>query len=842
MRVNELATRTFQDASDEMKAQMRASVEKLMSPQQFHQIRQQQKDPALYYCQQMATKQLLHAQQRARMAQQQQRQQQQQQGMGPNPNVSQPAMQMQLQQLQQQQQQLQQQKQQMAMNAGMMNGLGVQGGGLPAGQVFTNISENIVNEQKAGFLAEQAGQMVVPVSNGAGRNATPQPMGSIGGQNMSSGGQLGAAQQSRPGPVRPPQMGQPFNLSQAKMEQAAAQSAAQSKAQATARQMQGQPGGLGGPAPASQSPAMNTLTAPMNQPPVAANGQGNPAMGQMLDKRFNHQANTRPISMSGNININGPLYHQFMNAVPPQQRQTFMSMPPERLREIITKWEQSNGMNRPGQAMNQAQMGQMNNNHFAGVGAGGAGVGLPQQQQQGNPNMVTPGVQQAMMQQAGLAARAQMASNPRNLPPAVAVMNSMQIPDTVRHQLLQGRLPMEIQKWGDLIDKWLPHQNLPPQVRQSLEATRNAQFRDWVATRQAAQAAAASGQLPMGAQQQQQQQLQRQQAGGPAQPSQLPMGKIPPNFFPPHILQVTPQELQNFRQQPALAHLSNEDLSTQVLQLKQRTYVRNFQMAQEQQQQQRQQQMHQLQQAGLANMPGTLHQQNSNPVVPQPEMMMKAPPATAAQPPAPAPPQAQKPMTANAEPAATGAKNNNNAARALQNRAAPPNPSPAPAPKNLKRPLSEVNDAPEVPTANAANNQRPNTQPATRPVGTGPTAPTQEQINSMGPEQRQRYRQFLFVKMLQETQQEVVKEMPASFPDIAMSAEEKQAMGPSIIDVFIKLEKTRAALIRFPWGTPEGKERVRQFFKHVSQSISPSLHRLLCANVSPSDIVLASSL
>jgi hypothetical protein len=69
--------------------------------------------------------------------------------------------------------------------------------------------------------------------------------------------------------------------------------------------MQGQPGGLaGGPPTTSQSSAMNTLNAPMPQPPVPMTqvgrqqsvNQGNPAMGANLNPQFSHQNNPRPPS------------------------------------------------------------------------------------------------------------------------------------------------------------------------------------------------------------------------------------------------------------------------------------------------------------------------------------------------------------------------------------------------------------------------------------------------------------------------------------------------------------------------------------------------------------------
>ncbi len=217
-----------------------------------------------------------------------------------------------------------------------------------------------MNQQKAGLMAQEAGQMVVPASNGAGRNATPQPIGSLPGPNQ------GAGQ-----PAMPHQMQQPFNphqpaQQQLKMDQRAAQTQAQIRAQAQAKQMQGQPGGLNGPGGASQSPAMNTLNAPVRRTPMGIGqtdghpqiGQGNVPFGQqMMDPRFNQTGQRTPMGPNGNMNRNQML-HSILAQMPPETRQQIMNLPQEKVPETILRWNASRGGGQmPGRP--QPQIGQL---------------------------------------------------------------------------------------------------------------------------------------------------------------------------------------------------------------------------------------------------------------------------------------------------------------------------------------------------------------------------------------------------------------------------------------------------------------------------------------------------
>ncbi|GKT47898.1 uncharacterized protein ColSpa_08079 [Colletotrichum spaethianum] len=277
------------------------------------------------------------------------------------------------------------------MNPAMMNAAGMQAANGDFGQF--NTMESIMNQQKAGILAQEAGQMVVPASNGPARNATPQPIAGAQGQGMPN--PAGPNQTPRPNQAQ-----QQLSMQQAqqlKMEQQQSQQAAQMRAQQQARQLQGQPNGLGG-APPSQSPGMNTLNTPMRRPPSAMNpmeGQGgaqaNGPFAGTLDPRFN-QGNQRPMPNGGNMNLNNnPIFHNMMASMNPEQRQAVHGLPPDKLHEVMTKWQeqqrkmQMNAMaqagNNPGQMQGRpGQMGQFNmpnGNQFMPNGM------MPQQAQPG---------------------------------------------------------------------------------------------------------------------------------------------------------------------------------------------------------------------------------------------------------------------------------------------------------------------------------------------------------------------------------------------------------------------------------------------------------------------------
>lgn len=345
---------------------------------------------------------------------------------------------------------------------------------------FANV-ESIMNQQKAGLIAQEAGQMVVPASSGAGRNATPQPMGSVPGPNQ------GAGQPTLP--HQPPQQFNHQPAQQLKMDQLAAQSQAQIRAQAQAKQIHGQPGGLNGPGGTSQSPAMNTLNTPVRRPPMgvgqtegyAQMGQGNMPFGQqVMDPRFNQNGQRTPGGPNGNIHKQQVL-HGLLQQLPPEAQQHFMNVPPEKMHESILKWQASRGvgpiagrpqpqngplgsvnpisqpMNQP-QSMNQFQAA---NNHFG---------------QHPNANMQMNQHSQAMMQQMSKMRGPNMSAGSLD---RQAFMDNMIIPQKILDQLRlsspQGNLFPDIKKWAQL-KQWMAQKTLPQQTIQSLLTIQNAQF------------------------------------------------------------------------------------------------------------------------------------------------------------------------------------------------------------------------------------------------------------------------------------------------------------------------------------------------------------------------------
>ncbi len=316
-------------------------------------------------------------------------------------------------------------QQQRQLNQAMGSHLGQQQG-LADNQVFANM-ESIRNDQKAGLLAQQAGQVVVPASSGPGRNPTQQSMSGLPMQNMQNNQQV-PGQQPRPQQLSQQQQ-QQLNLQQ----QLAAQQARLQ--QGGGRPMQ-QPNGLQGPATTSQSPGMSTLTAPMQQPPVpmAQMNAGNQPMNQ-----FN-QGNARPAGAQQASPMNHPMVKAMLNSLSPEQRQNVSNLPPEKLRELLGKWsEQQRMLSSMAQASKPQQMAGMPGQPPGGQ-MGGLNqfpmAGVSQQPQPGNGNL-----QQAMQGQGFNPALNNAALNnqaARNM----HIMDSMDIPAPVLTQLAQ--MPLNI--------------------------------------------------------------------------------------------------------------------------------------------------------------------------------------------------------------------------------------------------------------------------------------------------------------------------------------------------------------------------------------------------------------
>ncbi|KAK6850293.1 hypothetical protein PG995_014126 [Apiospora arundinis] len=752
-KAHQLALAKLQTTPEDQKRQLRAMVQSKMSQHHLQRLQAEGQDPLLVFFQNQMLVQAAGKQG--------------QPGMHPNAAMN-PAMQM---QAAQQQRQISQQGQQHGSDLGPF-------------------SSEIINQQKAGMLAQEAGQMVVPASIGPGRNATPQPMGGAQGQNQ------GNNQQVPNHNGRPPHMQQQFNMQQAqqlKMDQAAAQSQAQIRAQAQAKaQMQGQPGGLSGPGGVSQSPAMTALNAPVGpNPPVAGmrpnnqqspmNQQGNAAFGQGLDPRFNGQQ--RP-------QMNPAIRQQMLNAMlqqmPPQMREGFQQQPVERVNEMLAKWSASRGGQAAGRQ--QPQPGQF-----------GQGNGMPQFAQGNNPNMpqpngaAGPNSQNPMMVQQQLNRMRTGQNQPQmpNNPQAMAMMNNMDVPPRVLAQL--PNVPPEIKKWGQL-KQWVPSQPLPPNVPDQLLSFQLQQFRTMLAGKpQIAQAVGI--QIPQqgpGAQQ------VPQGAGAPgAAPQQVAL--------PPHLasafanIQVTPHEIETARRHDRFKTWDEGKIRSYLIQMKQ----------------------HQIKQKFGMQMPA------------QAPQFTGQPPAGAAppnQPPSAGPGAMPRPgQNAGAEATPSGAAaRNSTQQQPPSNRPTPQqNPSPAAPPKNnLKRPSTD--DAADVPNVSAPPMQRPPSQQA--PPGKPPIL-TQAQLASLAPDQRAKYEQLMrnhraaaAQAQAPQTNQEDIErlrrigaeEQKASaneqLQDVPMSQEQHADMTTKIQRMVFEMSKLGRALGRW-YSLTHDDNRARMFFR-----------------------------
>lgn len=594
-KVAELAARMMNSATDQDKSNTRIKLQQRLPPQQLAEFQAQGKDPLLWFYQNQAFQVLKNSAHRMG---------------GQNLNASQAAL-MQSQQSQQalQRQQPQQSQQGQTQQQGMMNG--AQNGN---DFQFTPNMESIKDQQLTGIMAQQSGQMVVPASGAPNRNPTPQPMG----QNMS--GQPGPSQTPRQAQSQPqqqqPQNGQPaMSLQQMKMSQAAQQSQALQAQAQMKQQLQNQSGVNGNMGPA-QSPAMNTLNTPVSRPPSSMNPLGAQGMGQgnvqFGDQRFN-QGSQRP---------NSQAFQAMLQNLTPEQRTAVSGMAPEKLSEVMQRWQNHrqqlnmNGGQNPAQMQNRpaGQMGQM---------PGQAGQGM---QPNGGPGN---GGQPAPMR------------IPQN-PQAVAMMDSMDLPPQVISQL--GQIPPEVKKWGAL-KIWLGQNNVNTNVRAQLGAIQAKQFSLLLQKRnmmpqppqqqaqqqvqqqvqpqqqpqphQPQQSQQQSAQQQRQQQQSQQQQAQQQgqpqqhQQQQPAQPQkpQQPQGPNQPQqqvqqgpqqgqpnmaamrnaniagpdgqrvAVPPQVLQVSPQELNHIRsQRPNLANVPDEQLRLMVMQMKRQSWIQQSQM------------------------------------------------------------------------------------------------------------------------------------------------------------------------------------------------------------------------------------------------------------------------
>lgn len=671
-KVREVALTLMSAAPEEQKNQARILIQAKLHPQQIQDLQNQGRDPVEIYYQQQAVNILKN-----NLKQQAARNQPGQQ----NQNVSQPQppqAQPQMMQQQQSQQSYQQQRQ------NMMNTAHQGGGEFPQ---IPPTMESIKDQQMNGFMAQKAGQMVVPVSSGASRaNPGSQPMA----QSMSSQSQNQATlipqqpvQQPHQGQPQPQPQQQDQNMHQMKMSQA------QQPANA----------GMG----TSQSPAMGTLNTPVARPASGMNQRG--AQGPQPNVPFGAQR----------LN-NQQAYSAFLASMTPEQRQHASQMSPAQLQDVMKRWQQArpdlgtNGAAQPGQnqmANRQAgQLGQMNGNR----------VGQPQQgmQQAGNPSGGNQQQPQLRM--------------PTNSAQAQAMMDAMELPPRNNLMAQLGQLPPNVKSWADL-KAWAAQNNIAPQVKNHLVTLQQRQF----------QAVMHKRKLLLQQQQQQQQSPQGQSmamnpgmTGPNGQMQQQNMQRVQiPQQPPVTFTQVTPGEIQQVRNsKPQYLHLPDDQIRPIVLSMKRALWQQHLQ---------RQAQA----QAGQPQAHGPHPGFNNAAPVTQPQVQQQNPlhPSATPQQPhgqTPVGPTGQKtpgqqPTAGNQKPVAA----NNRGGKKGPTQATP---SPAQGGKNLKRPNPDA--AADVAAAASVPQRKGSQQAAQKNIGQGMPALTAEDMANMGPEQRAKYEQM----------------------------------------------------------------------------------------------------
>ncbi|KAJ6446668.1 PHD finger domain-containingprotein [Purpureocillium lavendulum] len=811
-KVMDLAAKLMSQTPEQQKANTRVQLQQRMAPQQLAELQAQGKDPLLWFFQTQAFHMLKNNMSRL----------QQQGGPQQGQNANQAAMMQQ----QRSQQSLQQQRPGM-MNAGVAQSTDF--------AQFNPSMESIKDQQMTGLMAQQAGQMVVPASGAGARNPTPQP------GNQAMAGQPGQNQTPRQAPQQPQQHMQQQQQQQqqqqgASLQQMKMNQAQQSQAQLQMKQqMQGQNGMMGGVGP-SQSPAMNTLNTPVTRPPGGGMGQGMGQGGmQFGDQRFN-QGIQRP---------NNQAFQTMLSSMTPDQRQALHGLPPEKLGEVMRRWQSTR---QEQMAMNAGQMnpqnrppnqfgGQMNMNMGMVAGQG------PQVMQQQLPNGQGNGnLQQQQMQ---------MPRMPIQNAQAQMMMDQMDLPPQVHAQIAQ--LPLEIKKWRDL-KIWLSQNNtLPQNVKSQLSNLQQRQFQVLMQRRASMQQAGQApgmnqmagsmpGQMPNQQQQQQQPQTQPQQQPQPPQQQQQqqqqqmgiqrPMGNIPQQ-----VLQVSPQELLQVRtQRPTLANMPDEQLRTMVMHMKRQAWLQQQQQQQQQQQLRAQQAQAQAQAQALAQ--GQQSTQAQMPSAPQaPAPMQSAPQAQPGQQ-QNRTPQPQNQAGPNAAMRQTAAMTQAGNQRQQPNQASEQarNNRPAAAKNNLKRPSTD-DAADTTEPSNVANSgpSRPASQPNQQQGLKAPQFSAQ-QLASMPPAQRAKYEQFLKMQMAGQGQQATAmmqqqqagneavnrlrqfssEELRAfkeqSAPEIAMSPQERSDTAAKLQRIAGDMTKVSRGLTKW-YSITRDDARAKMFFR-----------------------------
>ncbi|KAJ8065253.1 hypothetical protein OCU04_005952 [Sclerotinia nivalis] len=725
--VNREAMKMLSEAPEQEKINIRAGLRAKMSPAQVQQQEASGSDIAFLWFRQQATMRWRNRQ--LQMAQGQGTPQGQQSTIPQHPQngpATAPMMQ-----------------QQRSMNPSPMNGQSqpptTMGGGPDFNSFLGNMENLIGQQQQAGVLAQEAGQIVVPVS--APRNNTPQPNVSMPGQAMNMNEQRSA---SNPMARAQAQQAQMFNAQQSQRIQQQQQQSQQAQARANAAAkaqmgLQGQPGGMGsGPMPSQQSPAMNTLNTPLRTPsqqmghPEAGGMNHNPQFGQPLDPRF----------PPGSQRMFGNAMHGFNPAMlrdmGPEQRQHFASLPPEKMNEFAKTWQ---AQQQPNQMQQATQMPMQGNNNLLRPGQPGPQSAQFAQRQHAinqfmmsNPGQRPPQsllanltpqqqiiVQQQMAQNAMQSRAGNVSVDQRHV---LQQMDNMEIPAPflTNPHMVQG-IPPEIKKWGQL-KQWVGSTpTMPPQALDTVRSLQKMHYMQLSRQRQAAQQQLnpMGTSAPIGGQNSMSMVPPRMSAPVAPMgqnPVQMPNGM---NMGLGIMPQITPQEILNLRNHYTgkFVNASDEQIRAFLMQ----NQIKNIQAAQ-----QRQAQM-----ANMAQMNGQQVPQNTQPGLPN-----STPMTTPQQPPGQMP--QQKPAASVPEPAGPSIPTPASRPRPPPNNksTAGQSSSPAqPAKNNLKRASSD--DVVEVPNPNGQ--QRPAPAPAPQQRVTPRFTP--DQLARLDPEQRKAYEAML---------------------------------------------------------------------------------------------------
>lgn len=597
--------------------------------------------------------------------------------------------------------------------------------------------------------SQDANQLAMQPSLSQQGNTTPQNMAGLPVQSVTPNQQR----------MMNPQMRQQFNAQQ----QAALQVAAQERARkAQMAALQGQAGGMG-PMPPNQSPAMNTLNAPLAGTPQQNAGAPGNAMGQ-APSQFGQPIDAR-LGMAQRPGMNGQI--ALPENIPPDMRQKLQTLAPDKLNEVLAKWNHSN-------QQRQMLVQQNQQNGLAGGMPGGGqmmqnpggahpqpgiqGMANPMNQfmQQGGPPMQRPTPQmvagmtpqqqailrqQLQQRQAQQQQQMQNGGAPQSSMAEISQLNidGVDFPQTVYTFIPRQLVPNGVAKWGPLKQWILAHgalAGIPVEATmEKLLALQKNQMAGIIRNRQVQAQNAAN--------------MQRQAQGLPPMPQQ-PGQQGPQPMNPAMMAQLAqlqaqappigPNDIETARQHASgrWASLTDDQIRGYLLQQQRRQNMALLQRQQQQQQMQMQaqaqgqpfnpQMMQNMGQMPGQNMPNGMQrpigppQQQGQPMPPQgmkrPQPNQQAPPAAK-----------QQPQQAQMEAAK----------QTPQQRAAKPNQpasSPAQPPNSKKRGSSD--DVVEVPNPNGQVN-RPQMQPGQPPFPVYPP----EVIAKMAPEQRQKYMQAM---------------------------------------------------------------------------------------------------